>query len=78
MKVDFQQEKIKQHALTTEEIYKDIYNVLEEKFKVEQKAKLTEITSRLKTSFEEQVTQMNLKFQKSEAAIRKKQAVIEL
>jgi hypothetical protein len=52
--------------------------VLEEKFKVEQKAKLTEITSRLKTSFEEQVTQMNLKFQKSEAAIRKKQAVIEL
>lgn len=53
LKVDFQQEKIKQHALTTEEIYKDIYSVLEDKFKAEQRAKLTEITNKLKNSFED-------------------------
>lgn len=52
------EEKIKAHAMTTQEIYDDIYNTLHEKFRIEQKAKLTEITTRLKKSFEDKVSQL--------------------
>ena len=56
VQLKFNEEKIKTHAMTTQEIYDDIYNTLHDKFRIEQKAKLTEITTRLKKSFEDKVS----------------------
>ena len=56
VQLKFNEEKIKTHAMTTQEIYDDIYNTLHDKFRSEQKAKLTENTTRLKKSFEDKVS----------------------
>jgi len=52
LKVQEQHTKLQTHANTTKEIYADVYKSLEEQFKLESKVKLTEITNKLKQSFE--------------------------
>ena len=53
-----QKEKAKTHALATQEIYDDITATLKEKYHIESKAKLQEITAKLKKSLEEKVREL--------------------
>lgn len=73
-----QQDRVRLHAQTTQDLYDDIHKTLKEKFQVEQKAKLTEITTKLKKSFEEKVAQLENSKEKDLAMERKKVAQIEL
>ena len=57
-KAKIQRDKAKNHAQATQELYEDIYKTLKEKLVVESKAKLSEITSKLKQSFEQRVNQI--------------------
>ena len=52
-KAKIQQEKARNHAQATQEIYDDINKTLKEKYSVEMKAKLNEISTKLKKSFED-------------------------
>lgn len=54
-KYKLQKDKAKIHAVATQEIYDDITATLKEKFSIESRAKLQDITSKLKKSFEEKV-----------------------
>lgn len=54
-KCKLQKEKAKSHAQATQEIYDDISATLKEKYHIESKAKLQEITAKLKRSLEEKV-----------------------
>jgi len=53
-----QKEKVRNHAQATQEIYEEINKTLKEKYQVETRAKLTDITSKLKRSFAEKVKQL--------------------
>ena len=66
------------HAQTTQDLYDDIHKSLKEKFQLEQKAKLAEVTNKLKKSFEEKVAQLENCKEKDLAAERKKVAQIQL
>ena len=57
-KIKIQKEKAKVHAQATQEIYDDIHCTLKEKFQVESRAKLQQITQKLKANFEEKVREI--------------------
>jgi len=73
-----QQDRVRMHAQTTQDLYDDIHKTLKEKFQLGQKAKLAEITNKLKKSFEEKVAQLDNCKEKEIAVERKKTAQIEL
>ena len=66
------------HAQTTQDLYDDIHKTLKEKFLLEQKAKLAEVTNKLKKSFEEKVAELDNCREKDLAAERKKVAQMQL
>jgi len=54
-KATAEQDRIKSHACATQELYDDIHKTLKDKFKLEQKQKLTDITEKLHKNLEEKV-----------------------
>ena len=73
-----QEDRVRMHAQTTQDLYDDIHKTLKEKFQLEQKAKLAEITNKLKKSLEEKVAQLENSKEKEVAMERKKIAQTEL
>jgi len=73
-----QQERVRTHAQTTQDLYDDIHKSLKDKFQLEQKARLAEITTKLKKSFESKIAELENSKEKDLALERKKIAKIEL
>ena len=73
-----QHDRIRNHAQTTQELYDDIHKTLKEKFLLEQKAKLGEITAKLTRSFQDKISKIENIKEKELAQERKRLAQIEL
>lgn len=77
-RAQLQLDRIRNHAQTTQELYDDIHRTLKEKFTLEQKAKLGEITGKLTKSFQEKILKLENIKEKELAQERKRVAQTEL